>query len=421
MIKTIAVAPGITLRAMQTEKFKTACFSLNFLRPHTAADAALDALLPSVLLRATEHYPDIRSISMQLDALYGASLGTLIRRKGEIKLVGFYADFIEDAFLPEGESVFAPIVDLTEEILFRPLTENGVFCAQNVEGEKQNLINAIEAEMNDKRTYAMAKMLRVMCENESYGVPRLGRAEEVRVITPQTLWAHYQKVLKTSRIELFYAGQKSPETVAEAFRRLFAGKQPETCTPVGTQVIRAADKTRELSERMDVTQGKLVIGLRTGITVEDADYPALLLLNAVYGAGVTSKLFVNVREKLSLCYYASSSLEKYKGVMLVSAGVDFKNYETAKAAIFKELDDCKCGKITSEELEAARQAVLSALRAAQDSPAQLDEFYMGTTIARMDDFEELTIKVAALTAEDLTLAAQKLTVDTIYFLKGETA
>ena len=421
MIKTIAVAPGITLRAMQTEKFKTACFSLNFLRPHTAADAALDALLPSVLLRATEHYPDIRSISMQLDALYGASLGTLIRRKGEIKLVGFYADFIEDAFLPQGESVFAPIVDLTEEILFRPLTENGVFCAQNVEGEKQNLINAIEAEMNDKRTYAMAKMLRVMCENETYGVPRLGRAEEVRVITPQTLWAHYQKVLKTSRIELFYAGQKSPETVAEAFRRLFAGKQPETCTPVGTQVIRAADKTRELSERMDVTQGKLVIGLRTGITVEDADYPALLLLNAVYGAGVTSKLFVNVREKLSLCYYASSSLEKYKGVMLVSAGVDFKNYETAKAAIFKELDDCKCGKITSEELEAARQAVLSALRAAQDSPAQLDEFYMGTTIARMDDFEELTIKVSALTAEDLTLAAQKLTVDTIYFLKGETA
>lgn len=421
MIKTIAVAPGITLRAMQTEKFKTACFSLNFLRPHTAADAALDALLPSVLLRATEHYPDIRSISMQLDALYGASLGTLIRRKGEIKLVGFYADFIEDAFLPQGESVFAPIVDLTEEILFRPLTENGVFCAQNVEGEKQNLINAIEAEMNDKRTYAMAKMLRVMCENESYGVPRLGRAEEVRVITPQTLWAHYQKVLKTSRIELFYAGQKSPETVAEAFRRLFAGKQPETCTPVGTQVVRTAEKTRELSERMDVTQGKLVIGLRTGITVEDADYPALLLLNAVYGAGVTSKLFVNVREKLSLCYYASSSLEKYKGVMLVSAGVDFKNYETAKAAIFKELDDCKCGKITSEELEAARQAVLSALRAAQDSPAQLDEFYMGTTIARMDDFEELTIKVSALTAEDLTLAAQKLTVDTIYFLKGETA
>lgn len=421
MIKTIPVAPGITLRAMQTDKFKTACFSVNFLRPHTAADAAFDALLPSVLLRATERYPDIRSISMQLDALYGASLGTLIRRKGEVKLMGFYADFIEDRFLPEGESVFAPILELTEEILFHPLTQNGVFCEQNVEGEKQNLINAMEAEMNDKRTYAVAKMLRAMCEKEAYGVPRLGRAEDVRAITPETLWAHYQKVLKTSRIELFYEGQKSPEEAAEAFRKLFAGKQPETCTPVGTRVIRAAEKTRELSQSMDVTQGKLVIGLRTGITVEDADYPALLLLNAVYGAGVTSKLFVNVREKMSLCYYASSSLEKYKGVMVVSSGVDFGNFETAKTAILRELEDCKCGKITSEELESARRAVLSALRASQDSPAQLDEFYMGTSIAKMDDFEELTKKVADLTVEDLTAAAQKLTVDTIYFLKGESA
>ena len=418
MIKTIAVAPGITLRAMQTEKFKTACFSLNFLRPHTAADAALDALLPSVLLRATEHYPDIRSISMQLDALYGASLGTLIRRKGEIKLVGFYADFIEDAFLPEGESVFAPIVDLTEEILFRPLTENGVFCAQNVEGEKQNLINAIEAEMNDKRTYAMAKMLRVMCENESYGVPRLGRAEEVRVITPQTLWAHYQKVLKTSRIELFYAGQKSPETVAEAFRRLFAGKQPETCTPVGTQVVRTAEKTRELSERMDVTQGKLVIGLRTGITVEDADYPALLLLNAVYGSSMTSKLFVNVREKLSLCYYASSAIEKNKGIMLISSGIDFAQYETAKNAILGELEACRRGDISEEELESARLAVLSALRAALDAPARLDDYYIGNAVAGGCTIEELLERVATLKKEDLVRAAQRITTDTVYFLKG---
>lgn len=419
MMKTIAVAPGITLRAMQTDKFKTACISVNFLRPHTARDAASDALLPSVLLRATQRYPDIRSISMQLDALYGATIGTLIRRKGEVKLVGFYADFVEDAFLPEGESVFSSVMEMLEEVLYYPLTENGVFCKQNVEGEKQNLINTIESELNDKRTYAVAQMLRSMCENEAYGVPRLGRADDVRAITPQSLWVHYQNVLKTSRIELFYAGRKSPETVAQAFRTLFAAKQPESCTPVETKVIRTAQKARELSQRMDVTQGKLVIGLRTGITVEDADYPALLLLNAVYGAGVTSKLFVNVREKLSLCYYASSSLEKYKGVMVVSSGVDFQNFETAKTAIMKELDDCRCGEISAEEIESARRAVLSALRASQDAPVQLDEFYMGTAIAKMDDFDQLTEKVRALTVADLTAAAQKITVDTIYFLKGE--
>lgn len=420
MIQTIEIAPGIRLCAMQTDKFKTACFSVNFVRPHCAEEAALNALLPSVLLRATERYPDIRSISMQLDALYGASIGTMVRRKGEVCLTGLYADFIEDDYLPEGETVFAPILEMTGELLFHPLTENGVFCEKNVAGEKINLINAIESELNDKRSYALSQMLQAMCKEEAYGVPRLGRAEDVRAITPEVLWAHYRKVLTESRIEIFYSGRKAPEAVAGAFRALFAGKERKTPVSIGTRVIRKAEGVRELSEHMDVTQGKLVIGIRTGITVEDADYPALVLLNALYGAGVTSKLFTNVREKLSLCYYASSSLDKFKGLMTVSSGVDFKNFETAKEAILKELDACKCGEISGEEMQSAKQIVMTALRIAQDTPAQLDEFYVGTAIAEMDDYPELLKKVSALTVSDVTAAAQKLCVDTIYFLKGKT-
>ena len=143
MITTITLAPGVTLHTLKSDKFKTACFSLNFLRPHDRENAAMDALLPSVLLRGTEKYPDIRSISSRLDELYGASLGTLVRRKGEVKLTGFYADFIEDAFLPEGETVFSPMVDFVQEVLYRPYLEKGCFCPRFVEGEKQNLMNAI--------------------------------------------------------------------------------------------------------------------------------------------------------------------------------------------------------------------------------------------------------------------------------------
>lgn len=419
MIKTIPVAPGVTLRAMKTDKFKTSCFSVNFLRPHQGETAGLDALLPSVLLRATEQYPDIRRISMKLDELYGASFGTLIRRKGEIKLVGFYADYIEDAFLPEGETVFAPMMDFLEEVLYHPLTENGVFCEKNVEGEKQNLINAIESSLNDKRSYAVSKMLQTMCEEEAYGVPRLGRVEDVEKITPQSLWEHYQRVLHTSRVELFYAGRQEPEAVAKQFARVFAGKTDGAAAPVGTKVIRTVKEPKEISEAMDVTQGKLVIGLRTGITVEDPDYPALVLLNAVFGAGTTSKLFVNVREKLSLCYYASSSLEKYKGIMVVSSGVDFANFERAKQAILGELEACKQGKMSEEEIENARLMMLSALRASMDAPVQLDEYYMGAAIARVDTIPDLMEKIRRITAEELTAAAQKLTVDTVFFLKGE--
>lgn len=421
MINQIELAAGVTLRAIQTDKFKTACFSVNFLRPHTKEDAALDALLPSVLLRATEKYPDIRSISVHLDELYGATFGTLVRRKGEVKLLGFYADFVEDAFLPEGESVFAPMTAFLKEVLYYPLTENGVFCAACVEGEKQNLINAIESSMNDKRSYAVTKMLEAMCQGEAYGVPRLGTTQAARAITPQTLWAHYQKVLKSSRIEIFYAGRYTAQEAAELFAPVFAGREPEQLVSFGTEVVRRAAGIREISETMEVTQGKLVMGLRTGITVSDPDYPALLLLNAVLGAGMTSKLFVNVREKLSLCYYAGSSLEKYKGVMLISSGIAFENYDTAKAAILQELENCRQGVISDEEIESARRQVLSALSAAMDSPAQMDEFYCGMAVGAGDDYPVLAEKVASLTVEDLSRAAQKLSLDTIYFLKGETA
>lgn len=419
MIKIIPVAPGVTLRAMKTDKFKTACFSVNFLRPHEAQTAALDALLPSVLLRGTEKYPDIRSISMRMDELYGASFGTLIRRKGEIKLMGFYADFIEEEFLPQGETVFESMVDFLEEVVYHPLTEEGSFCQRNVEGEKQNLVNAIASSMNDKRSYSVSKMLQIMCDGEAYGIPRLGRVEDVKAITPDSLWEHYQRVLRTSRVELYYAGRKEPEQVAEAFARVFDGKVRENPAPAATRVIRSVEKMKEVSEAMNVTQGKLVMGLRTGITVEDPDYPALVLLNGVFGGGPTSKLFANVREKLSLCYYASASVEKYKGIMVVSSGVDFENFQKAKEAILGELDDCKKGKISREELETARRLVLSGLRASLDAPVQLDEYYMGAAIAKVDSIPELMEKISLTTLEEVIGAAQKLAVDTIFFLKGE--
>lgn len=421
MTKNIVLAPGVTLRALQTDKFKTACFSVSFLRPHCRQTAALDALLPSVLLRGTERYPDIRSISMHLDELYGTSFGTQVRRKGEVKMTGFYADFIDDAFLPDGEAIFPAVTDFLREVLFRPLTENGCFCAKNVEGEKQNLINAIESNLNDKRAYATMRLVETMCEGEAYGTPRLGYAEDVRAITPQSLWEHYQTVLKTSRIEIFYAGRHTPEEAAAQFAEVFSEKRGAACTAVQTEVRREAGEVREIAEAMDVTQGKLVIGLRTGVTVSDPDYPALLLLNTVFGGSVTSKLFLNVREKRSLCYYASSSLEKFKGLMLVSSGVAFENYETAKQAILHELDACKNGEITEEELDRARRYLGFALRSTMDSLARMDEFYVGCAVECGDDVPELLEKLDALTAEDLCRVAQKLSVDTIYFLKGEDA
>ncbi len=414
------IAPGVTLRAMQTDKFKTACFSVNFLRTHRAETAAADALLPSVLLRGSRQFPDMQQISVRLDELYGATLGTLVRRKGEIVLTGFYADFIEDAFLPEGESIFREMLDFLEDLLWHPATENGVFCEKYVEGEKQNLINAIEANLNDKRSYATQRMLELMYKGEPYGVPRLGRVEDVERITPQSLWQHYQNTLTHCPVEIFYAGRKSPEEAAAAFAKVFASRREVAWEALQVSPFVPVSSLKEVSETMDVTQGKLIMGLRTPIVQGDSRYAAMSLLNAVLGSGMTSKLFVHVREERSLCYSVSSSLEKYKGMLLISGGIDFDKYETAKTAILAELDACKRGDITEQELESARMQVLSGLQMALDAPSRLDDFYLGMAILPGEDLPEHMERIRRLTVQDLSEAANTLELDTIYFLKGES-
>lgn len=414
--------PGVFLNTVQTDKFKTGCLSINFLRPLCREEAALNALVPSVLLRGTTEHPDIQSISTLLDELYGAGVGTLIRKKGEVHTWGFYADFIEDVYTLDGENIFAEVCGFLRELLFSPLTEDGVFCRDFVEGEKVNLCNSIAAEINDKRSYAVIRLMRTMCESERQSVPRIGDRESVEGVTAESLYAHFQKTLASSQVELLYMGRKPQEEVEASLRAMLKGLPRTELVPVGTDVIRGAAAVREVSEQMDVTQGKLSMGFRTGCTCADPEFAALQLFNAVFGGCVTSKLFRNVRERMSLCYYASSSLEKYKGLMVVSSGIEFKNYEVTKAEILRQLEDCRSGKITEDELEQARAYLISAFKIAKDRPGSVDEFYLGQAILGLDGTMEQQIEaLRSVTKEDVVAAANRISLDTVYFLKGVEA
>lgn len=415
----IEVMPAVYLTAVQTDKFKTGCFSMNFVRPMCRTEASQNALVPSVLLRGSETYPDIPAISARLDELYGASMGMLVRKKGEVQLTGFYADFVEDALVHE--PVFAPALDFVADILLHPILERGHFDTAFLEGEKRNLSNTIAARINDKRSYAVSQLLKTMCQAEPYGVPRLGELEDVATVGAKSLYAHYQTLLASSQVELFYMGRRTLEEAAEQIRRSFANlPRADAFTPVCTKQGSAPETPRFLRETLDVTQGKLVLGLRTNCTAQDEDYPALALLNVIYGAGITSKLFQNVREKLSLCYYAGSSLEKFKGVMLVSAGIEFDKYEIAKDEILRQLDLCRDGEITDEEFSAARRGILSDLAMAQDSPGRLDDFYIGQAVANLSgSISDFADAISRVTKQDVAAAARKLQLDTIYFLEGQ--
>ncbi len=415
------ILPGVYLTAVQSDKFKTGCFSLNLLRPMKKEEAAANALIPSVLLRGSETCPDIASISAKLDELYGASVGTLVRKKGEVQLVGFYCDYVQDEYVDE--PVFAPVMAFLAELLLNPRLENGAFPEAVVDSEKLNLENAMLSRINDKRTYAASQLIRTMCAGQPYGIPRIGEPDDLKNITAKSLYAHYRDLLATSRVELFYMGSLSPEAVTKVLQAALAElPRAEVFVPVGTTPAPAARPVQEKTERLDVTQGKLSLGFFTDITAKDPRYPALVLAATVFGGGATSKLFTNVREKMSLCYYASASFEKFKGVLSVSSGVEFSKLETAKTEILRQLEACKAGDITDDELESARGYLVSDLKIAMDSPGRLDDYYMGQILLEQDGtMEDLASAIARVTKQEAADAIQALRLDTIYALEGVTA
>ena len=415
------ILPGVYLTAVQSDKFKTGCFSLNLLRPMKKEEAAANALIPSVLLRGSETCPDIASISAKLDELYGASVGTLVRKKGEVQLVGFYCDYVQDEYVDE--PVFAPVMAFLAELLLHPRLENGAFPEAVVDSEKLNLENAMLSRINDKRTYAASQLIRTMCAGQPYGIPRIGDPDDLTEITAKSLYAHYRDLLATSRVELFYMGSLSPEAVAKVLQTVLADlPRAEAFVPVGTTPAPAARPLQEKTERLDVTQGKLSLGFFTDITAKDPRYPALVLAATVFGGGATSKLFTNVREKMSLCYYASASFEKFKGVLSVSSGVEFSKLETAKTEILRQMEACKAGDITDDELESARGYLVSDLKIAMDSPGRLDDYYMGQILLEQDGtMQDLASAIARVTKQEAAEAIQALRLDTIYALEGVTA
>lgn len=418
MIQTMQLFPGVTLRCFRDDRFKQGCLSLRLVRPMCREEAALNALLPAVLLRGTEKSPDLRSITWRLDQLYGASVGTLVRRVGDYQTTGLYCGFIDDRFALPGDRVFAPMMDLLRELLLEPLREDGVFCRRFVESEKKNLISAMESQKNDKRVYAGSQLLKLMCREDAFGIPRLGEREQAEAITPEGLYAHYRHILETSPVELFYVGTLEPAAVAAAVTPLFENR-PLSPRPLPPQTPFRDCGGGEQREELEVAQGKLAMGFVTPITVGHEDFAAMQLLNTIFGGGMTSKLFMNVREKRSLCYDIGSGFHSAKGILTVSAGIDCHREEEVRAQILAQLEDCRRGAITARELRAAKEALLSGLRAAHDSPGAIEGFYAAAALSGLGmDREAYMEAVERAELSDVVRAANSLRLHSVYFLKG---
>ena len=418
MVQTIEIMPGVTLRCYPDNRFKQGCLSLQFIRPMRREEAALNALIPAILLRGTENHADLRDITLRLDDLYGASVGALVRRVGDYQTTGLHCSFIEDRFALQGDAILEPMVKFLAELLLQPALEKGVFREDFVEGEKKNLIATIESQLNDKRAYANAKMLKIMCREDTFGIPRLGERAWVEAIDAAGAYAHYRKVLKESPAEIFYVGSARPERVAELLRPIFAALQRECVALPGQTAFREAESS-EHTEVMEVAQGKLCMGFVTPISIGDPRFPAMQVLNTVFGSGMISKLFMHIREKLSLCYDIGSGYHGTKGILTVSAGIDCDKDALVRGEVMGQMEACIRGDITDRELEAARQSILSGLRGVHDSPGAIESFYSTAALSGLGMTPgEYMAAIEKVTAQQVAEAAATVRLHTVYFLKG---
>jgi len=409
----------IRLHVMPTKRFKTYQFTLYAGVPLSDADVTRTALLPFVLRRGTAATPETRAFRERLDDLYGAGFGFDVMKRGDSHVIVFQLEVLQDRFARgAGESLLAAGMRLLGEVVTQPALENGAFLPNYVDTEKTTVRKRLEAIVNDKIRYAAERCIEEMCAGEAYRLNALGKIEDLPRLTPETLHAYYAEWLKRASFDLYVTGDttldEASALAAESFRLPDGAPgtypKPADCGSAG--------EVKTVVERMDVTQGKLNMGLRIGVRYADDDYPAALMYNGILGAFPHSKLFINVRERASLAYYAASRYDGHKGILTIQSGIEIANFERASAIIREQLDAMARGDISELELSQTRAMITGQLRELRDSAPEMIAFHFnGVLSGRSRDADELIRQIEAVTRDDIVHVAERVKLDTIYFLR----
>ena len=417
-LRNLQIASGVRFHYLPLDKFKTNIMSVSFTAPLEAGKNAMNSLIPNILLRGSKKYPDMAQISKRLDQLYAAGISTRCSKRGDTQIFGLCADILDSSFAFSGEDITADMIDLLAELIFHPVVVRNGFDPDYVESEKQNQIDAINSVVNNPAVYAYRRLIGEMCKNERYRLTETGTVEETAACTPEGLYEQYLYALKHYPIEIFFAGRCDFDKLAARLSELFSYEREPISLPA-TEFIRAAESPENVSEELPVTQGKLVIGMRSGVRVDSPDFPATVMFNAIFGATPTSKLFVNVREMMSLCYYCQSSLDAAKGLLLIQSGIEPDKKEVAENAIFEQLETMKTGDFTDEEQKNALLAIIGSYNELSDSARGLEGWYLGRIISGLGgDPDDMVNRLKTVTREEIIAAANRVTPDTVYFLRG---
>lgn len=410
------LAEGVRLVAEPTEKFKTGCINVSMALPMDDKMAA-NALLIYLLKRSCKEYPEFSLLCGKLDELYGAALSASVAKNGEAQLLSLGITCLADKFALDGESIGLEAAELLASLIFKPNCENGSFGEEALATEKRLLIQRIEEELNDKRTYAFNKCISNMCKNEAFGKPRLGTVEEIENLTMADVYAAWKNLISTAVFQITVVGAADTEKIAAIFEGYFKAVERKPAE-IETVFIQRARRLNHSEEKLPVNQGKLVIGFRAGMQNRLDNIFAVTVMNDIFGMGTYSKLFMNVREKLSLAYYCWSRLVASKGIILVESGIDTDKEKKVTAEVLSQLTDLRNGKTDSEVLESSKRALRE--KHTFSYPESVMNWYSSQVLA--DEImtpEEMVKGIEEVTMEQVCAAAKKISIDTIFMLSAQ--
>jgi len=427
--KKVSSFNGIDVYQIKTGKFKTNSINIFFHDDLKKENASKNAMVPAVLRRGTVSLPTFKDIALYLEELYGASFDCGVIKKGERQIIHFYIEFVSDEYIRGEDSLFEKAFNLVYDIITKPVIENGVFKNEYVEQEKINLKNLIESRINDKVQYAVDRCYEEMCKGEPFEIYDYGTVQDVEKIDNKSLYEHYVNVIRTYPVQVYISGNVTDNVMHKAIQRLENLRNENKSSQNDGAKINALKGmspdsfnkfeiiTKNITEKLSVNQGKLSLGFRTNTPPDSSDYYALVVYNGILGGGIHSKLFQNVREKASLAYYVFSRLEKFKGLMVISSGIEIENKEKALGIILDQLEQIKAGNISDYEYETTLNVIETGIKSLRDNQLNIVDFYLSQAVAGTnDDFTSFIEKIRKVTKEDVIRIADKIKLDTVYFL-----
>jgi len=420
--KTEELKKSIKLHCIGTEKFKTNLIAVFLTVPLDRTAVTYNAIMPAILRRGTNNLKSQEEISIALENMYGATFDCGIEKTGDNQILKFYLEMVNDEFI-ETKDNLSKGINLLLDIIFNPLVENGSFNNEYLKTEKENMKRIIEAKIDNKDRYAFERCVEEMYKNKIYGLYKYGYVEDLEKMDGKNLYEHYKKLIDTAKIDIFVSGNIKEDSIVDITKQNESVRKLQERTDI--HVIYAEKSSdfnnedeKEIEEKMDITQGKLVIGTEVNLNEEDSKYK-ISLYNVILGEGATSKLFQNVRERESLAYTARSNYIKQKGNIYIRCGIEIQNYEKAVSVIKEQLEAMKNGDFTEADIENAKKYVQAGLRTTvEEQDAELT-YYFGQELSdKFITLEEYAEKINKVTKEDIQKVAQNIKINTIYFLRN---